>query len=87
MEIYQITITVAIALVILELLTGTFVLLGFGVGAFFVGAIQFFFDGLNFNRDILFFSIISLISIYMLRKIFKSKDDQNFLSEDDINRY
>ena len=87
MEIYQITITVAIALVILELLTGTFVLLGFGVGAFFVGAFQFFFDGLNFNRDILFFSIISLISIYMLRKIFKSKDDQNFLSEDDINRY
>lgn len=87
MEIYQITFTVAIILVILELLTGTFVLLGFGLGAFFVGSIQFLFGGLSFNRDILFFSIISLISIYMLRKIFKSKDDQNFLSEDDINRY
>ena len=87
MEIYQITITVAIALVILELLTGTFVLLGFGVGAFFVGAIQFFFAGLNFNRDILCFSIISLLSIYLLRTIFKSKADQKFLAEDDINRY
>jgi membrane protein implicated in regulation of membrane protease activity len=55
MEIYQITFTAAIILVILEMLTGTFVLLGFGLGAFFVGSIQFLFDGLSFNRDILFF--------------------------------
>ena len=87
MEIYQIAFSIAIALVILEMLTGTFILLGFGIGALFVGAAQYLFSGLSVNRDLLIFSIFSLISIYALRKIFKTKSDQIISTEEDINRY
>ncbi len=87
MEIYQISITAAIVLVILEMLTGTFILLGFGFGALFVGIVQFVFNGLSINRDLLVFAIVSLISIYLLRRFFKSISDQKKLIEDDINQY
>ena len=52
MEFYQISITVAIVLVILEMLTGTFILLGFGFGALFVGIVQFLLNGSRFQTDI-----------------------------------
>jgi len=87
MEIYQISFSIAIALVILEMLTGTFILLGFGIGTLFVGTAQYLFSGLSVNRDLLIFSFFSLISIYALRKIFKSKSDQIISTEEDINRY
>ena len=87
MEFYQLSITVAIVLVILEMLTGTFILLGFGFGALFVGFFQFMFNGLSVNRDLLVFAIVSLISIYLLRRFFKSNSDQKKLIEEDINQY
>ena len=87
MEFYQISITVAIVLVILEMLTGTFILLGFGFGALFVGIVQFLLNGLSVNRDLSVFAIISLISIYLLRRFFKSNSDEKKLIEEDINQY
>ena len=85
MEFYQISITVAIVLVILEMLTGTFILLGFGFGVLFVGIVQFLLNGLSVNRDLLVFAIISLISIYLLRRFFKSNSDEKKLIEEEIN--
>jgi membrane protein implicated in regulation of membrane protease activity len=46
---------------------------------------QYMFNGLSINRDLLFFTFASLISIFLLRKIFKSKSDQKLLDEEDIN--
>lgn len=87
MEFYQISITASIIFVIFEMLTGTFILLGFGVGALFVGIIQFLLNGLSINRDLMVFAIVSLISAYFFRRIFKSPSDQKKLIEDDINVY
>jgi len=71
------------------MLTGTFILLGFGFGfgALFVGIVQFLLNGLCVNRDLLVFAIISLISIYLLRRFFKSNSDEKKLIEEDINQY
>jgi membrane protein implicated in regulation of membrane protease activity len=87
MEFYQLSFIAAIVFVILEMLTGTFIFLGFGIGSLFVGICQYMFNGLSINRDLLFFTFASLISIFLLRKIFKSKSDQKLLDEEDINQY
>jgi membrane protein implicated in regulation of membrane protease activity len=44
-------------------------------------------NGLSINRDLLVFAIISLISIYLLRRFFKSNSDEKKLIEEDINQY
>jgi len=54
-----------------ELFSGAFILLGFGVGAIFVGLLDFIFR-LSFISDLLFFIIFSLVAIYLFLKFFKS---------------
>ena len=87
METYQISIIAGIVLVIIELFTFTFIFIGLGIAMFAVSIVQFFFDGLSVNRDLMIFAIVSLISIIAIRKIFKKQSDQNLPTIDDINQY
>ena len=87
METYQISIIAGIVLVIIELFTFTFIFIGLGIAMFAVSIVQFFFDGLSVNRDLMIFAIVSLISIVAIRKIFKKQSDQNLPTNDDINQY
>jgi membrane protein implicated in regulation of membrane protease activity len=87
MEMYQISIIAGIVLVIIELFTFTFIFLGLGIAMLAVSVVQFFFDGLSVNRDLMIFAIVSLISIVAIRKIFKKQSDQKNLLEDDVNQY
>jgi membrane protein implicated in regulation of membrane protease activity len=86
-EWYQISIIVAIAFAIFELLTGTSIALGFCVGSLFVSFLQFLFDGFNFNRDAITFAVVSFITIVVIRRYFSKRSDQNILNQDDINLY
>jgi len=86
-EWYQISIVVAIIFAILELFTGFSIALGFCVGSLFVSFLQFLFDGFNFNRDSFSFAVVSVIAIYIIRRLFSKKTDQNILKDDDINLY
>jgi hypothetical protein len=87
MEMYQISIIAGIVLVIIELFTFTFIFIGFGIAMFTVSIVQFFLDGLSVNRDLMIFALVSLISIFAIRTIFKKQSDQKKLVEDDINQY
>jgi len=87
MEFYQISISVGIAFIIIEMFTLTYIFLGMGIASFAVALIQYLFDGLSFNRDLMIFSIISAIVILASRKIFKKKSDQSISTEDDVNQY
>lgn len=87
MEMYQISIIAGVVLVIIELFTFTFIFLGLGIAMFAVSVVQFLFDGLSVNRDLMIFAIVSLISIVAIRKIFKKQSDQKNLLEDDVNQY
>jgi len=53
-----------------ELFTGTFILLGFGVGAIFTAVIDLIFN-LSITWELLYFIIFSLISIYLFFKFLK----------------
>ncbi|MEI7740140.1 MAG: hypothetical protein WCJ99_15530 [Betaproteobacteria bacterium] len=87
MEFYQISISVGIAFIIIEMFTLTYIFLGMGIASFAVALIQYVFDGLSFNRDLMIFAIISAIVILASRKIFKKKSDQSISTEDDVNQY
>jgi membrane protein implicated in regulation of membrane protease activity len=87
MEFYQISISVGIAFIIIEMFTLTYIFLGMGIASFAVALIQYLFDGLSFNRDLMIFAIISAIVILASRKIFKKKSDQSISTEDDVNQY
>ena len=87
MEFYQITIIVGISFIIIEMFTLTYIFLGMGIASFAVALVQYLFDGLSFNRDLMIFTIVSVIVILASRKIFKRKSDQSISSEDDVNQY
>ena len=86
MEFYQVIIIIGISFIIIEMFTLTYIFLGMGIASFAVALIQYLFDGLIFNRDLMIFSIVSAIVILASRKIFKRKSDQS-ISTDDVNQY
>jgi inner membrane protein len=86
MEFYQVTIIVGISFIIVEMFTLTYIFLGMGIASFAVALVQYFLDGLSFNRDLMIFAIVSAIVILASRKIFRRKSDQS-ISTDDVNQY
>jgi hypothetical protein len=87
MEMFQISIIVGIVLLILEMFTTTYIFLGMSIGSFIVAGVQFLFDGLSFNRDLMIFAVVSSVAILLIRKIFMKHSDQNKMIEDDVNQY
>ena len=87
MEFYQISIIVGISFIISEMFTLTYIFLGMGIASFAVALVQYLFDGMSFNRDLMIFAIVSAIVILASRKIFKRKSDQSVSTENDVNQY
>ena len=87
MEFYQISIIVGICFIIIEMFTLTYIFLGMGIASFAVALVQYLFDGMSFNRDLMIFAIVSAVVILASRKIFKRKSDQSISSEEDVNQY
>jgi len=87
MEFHQISIIVGICFIIIEMFTLTYIFLGMGIASFAVALVQYLFEGLSFNRDLMIFAIVSAIVILASRKIFKRKSDQSISSEEDVNQY
>jgi membrane protein implicated in regulation of membrane protease activity len=87
MDAYQISLLLAFALAIAEMLTLSFILLGFGAGMLVVAGAQYAGGGYSLNRDVLIFAVASAIAILALRRVFKKRSDQKRLEQDDINQY
>jgi len=87
MDAWQISLLIAVALAIAEVLTLSFLLLGLAIGMVTVAALQFAGDGFNAMRDVLAFAIASFIAVVAFRKAFGKRSDQQKLEQDDINRY
>ena len=78
-------IILGLILLVLEIVTLTFLLLGFALGAFITAALIFM-----VQPDLYFiltsYGITSLSSCYFLRRLFAKRDDAH-MNENDINRY
>ncbi len=84
---YKISIIIALLFAIIEITTGTFIFMGFSIGVLVVAIIEFIAGNFSMGREIVVFSISSLIAVIVLRKIFRGKNDQSSLRDDDINMY
>jgi len=69
-------IILGIFLTIGELFTGTFILLGLGVGAIFTGVIELIFN-ISLTFELLYFILFSIVAIYLFFK---------FLRDDKLDR-
>lgn len=87
MDAYQISLIIAFALAIAEVMTMSFILLGFSLGMLAVAGSQYLFNGYSLNRDVMLFALVSAVSFLVFRKLFKKKSDLTRLAEDDINQY
>jgi len=86
MQAWQISLILAAVLAIAEVLTLSFILLGFAMGMALVALLQFFGDGYSAVRDISVFAIGSLVATLAFRTVFKRRSDQSTATED-VNRY
>jgi membrane protein implicated in regulation of membrane protease activity len=87
MDAYQISLIISFVLAIAEVMTLSFILLGFSLGMLAVSGVQYIFDGYSLNRDVMVFALVSVVSFLVIRKLFKKKSDLKMLAEDDINQY
>jgi membrane protein implicated in regulation of membrane protease activity len=87
MDAYQISLIISFVLAIAEIMTLSFILLGFSIGMLVVSGVQYLFDGYSLNRDLMLFAVVSVVSFLVFRKIFKKSSDVKSLEEDDINQY
>jgi membrane protein implicated in regulation of membrane protease activity len=70
----------------LEMLTGAFVALSFGLGCFGVALVEFLSGEASMIRDLLVFGVLTIVSIVALRWMFGRKNGQH-VAKADINRY
>lgn len=87
MDAYQISLIISFVLAIAEVMTLSFILLGFSLGMLAVSGVQYLFNGYSLNRDLMVFALVSVVSFWVIRKLFKKKSDLKILAEDDINQY
>lgn len=86
-EPYQISVLIAIILALIELYSFSFIFIGFASGMIVTAIVEYFHGNFSWNRDLLIFSITSLLFIYFYRKyIVKNKPEQE-IADKDINCY
>ena len=87
MDAYQIALIIAFALAIAEVMTMSFILLGFSLGMLAVAGVQYLLNGYSLNRDVMLFAVVSAVSFLVFRKLFKNRADQKSVGDGDINQY
>ena len=86
MQPYEIALALAIILLIIELLTGTFVIVCFSPALLVVAGVEYIFHGFSFWRDFFVFVVVVVLSSLVVRLLFKTKSSSK--NEDkDINEY
>ena len=73
MDAYQISLIISFVLAIAEVMTLSFILLGFSIGMLVVSGVQYLFDGYSLNRDLMVFAVVSVVSFLVFRKLFKKR--------------
>jgi hypothetical protein len=86
LELYQITLIIAVVCLIVELFSGIFLFLGFAIGLGVVASIHFFTGQIMFPFDFISFVLVSAASFWFIRRKFRRKKD-SYTSVEDVNRY
>ena len=76
----------AIALTILETLVPGFIFLGFAIGAAVMAVIVLTPVKLGFAASLAIYALLSLVCWLVLRRLFRTPDDQTRIIREDINK-
>ena len=87
MTAWQISLLVALGLGVVELVTGSFVFLGFAIGMVATSLAQALTGRFDVNRDLLIFALSAIVAFVVIRRLFRRRDDTRVAERDDINRY
>ena len=85
-ELYQWTLFLALIFVVIEMLTGTFLFLGFAFGTLPLVFIHYSTEEIEWGSDLAVFSVVSAISFVLLRKFFRNRRDIKNMDQD-VNDY
>lgn len=85
-ELYQWTLFLALIFVVIEMLTGTFLFLGFAFGTLPLVFIHYSTEEIEWGNDLAVFSVVSAISFVLLRKFFRNRRDIKNMDQD-VNDY
>jgi len=83
---FELALAAAVILAVLEVLTGTFIFLGFCVGTLAVAVTEFVSSEFSLNRDALVFAAFAMLAIVALRFAFGRRGDTNRV-KGDVNDY
>ena len=86
-EPYQISVLIAIILALIELVSFTFIFIGFASGMMVTAIFEYLLGNFSWNRDLLIFSITSLLFIFFYRKYFIKNKPEEKIVDDDVNNY
>ena len=84
---YQLTLIVAIIFFIAEMLTGSLILLAFSFAFAIVAIVQLTQSGYVIERDLIIFTVSSIVGILFLRVRYQKKTDEKIPKNDDVNMY
>jgi membrane protein implicated in regulation of membrane protease activity len=88
MEPYQVTLVIAFALAVVEVMTLTFIFLSFAMAFLAIAFFQYKTGELSINRDIGIFVGFSIFFTVLFRVLFKRRKDQTDIKQDDdVNSY
>ncbi|MEL7256293.1 MAG: hypothetical protein AAFN80_00425 [Pseudomonadota bacterium] len=76
----------ALVLAILELLIPSYIFLGIAIGAAVMAGVVVVAPGLGVSTLMAIFGAVSLVSWLILRRVFRSPDDQTRIVHEDINK-
>ena len=85
-QLWWVWLAAALGLAILEIMAPGFIFLGFAVGAAVVALLVLLPLTLSLVALLVIFAAISLLAWIVLRKLFRSADDQTRIFHEDINK-
>jgi membrane protein implicated in regulation of membrane protease activity len=86
-EPYQLSVLIAIIFALIELFSFSFIFIGFASGMIVTAFLEFLLGNFSWNRDLLTFSITSLLFIFFYRKYFIKNKSEEKIVDKDVNNY
>ena len=86
-EPYQLSVITAIILALIELVSFSFIFIGFASAMMVTAIVEYFLGNFSWNRDLLIFSITSILFIYFYRRYFMKIKPEETMVDKDVNKY
>lgn len=86
LELYQYTLSAALICLVIEMLSGTILFLGFFCGLLALAVVHYFSPEFIWARDLFILSVVSGASFVGLRRLLKKRSDLS-TEQSDVNQY